>query len=99
MTETGYRIYIAEDDPVIAGALADYLGKWGYGVKIAGDFAHIDTECGEYAPHLVIMDIMLPFFNMTLIMTLFFSFSEMKELYICLDIFSACLNIINIEIF
>lgn len=58
-----YKILIVEDDETIARLLAEHLEKWGYQVCCADDFKQV-TKCFEtYAPHLVIMDIGLPFYN------------------------------------
>ncbi|MCM1023726.1 MAG: response regulator transcription factor [Prevotella sp.] len=58
-----YRIFIAEDDPVIAGAVKNYLESWGYEVKCAEDFKNVIGEFTEFSPHLALMDIGLPFCN------------------------------------
>lgn len=57
----GYRIYIIEDDSGIAGALETCLASWGMEGKSAKDFRNIMGEFAEYQPHLVLMDITLPF--------------------------------------
>lgn len=58
-----YRIYIVEDDRTIANAVKNHLEKWGFEVKCADDFKNIMSEFSEYLPHLVLMDIGLPFYN------------------------------------
>lgn len=58
-----YRIYIVEDDAVIARTLKEHLEKWDYDVKCAGDFRGIMEEFARFEPELVIMDILLPFYN------------------------------------
>lgn len=58
-----YRIYIAEDDEEIAGAVSKGLAGWDFDVKCAGDFRRIAEEIAEFQPHLVLLDITLPFFN------------------------------------
>ncbi len=58
-----YRIFIVEDDAVIAQALAGALTQWGYEVKTAENFQNITEEFTIFQPHLVLMDIGLPFFN------------------------------------
>lgn len=63
MSETEYRIMIVEDDMGIAHAIEEALQMWGLHVKCAKQFDRILEEFGEYAPHLVLMDITLPFFN------------------------------------
>ncbi len=58
-----YRIFIIEDDPGIAEAVRRKLSDWGYEVKCAEDFKNIIEEFSDYSPHLVLMDIALPFYN------------------------------------
>lgn len=58
-----YRIYLVEDDPVIAGTIAAKLESWGFAVQCAEDFAHVMEEFAAFQPHLVLMDVVLPFFN------------------------------------
>ncbi len=58
-----YKILIVEDDRVIAQALASHLGKWNYETKCVDDFKNIVDEFRRYDPQLVLLDIMLPFFN------------------------------------
>ncbi len=58
-----YKIYIAEDDEGIAKATAKGLSGWEFDVKCAEDFRRITYEIAEYQPHLVLMDITLPYRN------------------------------------
>ncbi len=58
-----YRILIVEDNAVIAGAVARHIGSWGFEAKVAADFRNILSEFGAFDPHLVLMDIALPFFS------------------------------------
>ena len=58
-----YKILVVEDDPIIAGAVTKELIRWGLEAKAAEDFSNIRGEFVHYAPHLVILDISLPFFN------------------------------------
>ncbi len=58
-----YRIYIAEDDESIAAAIARGLSAWDFEVRTASDFKRIADEIAEYDPHLVLLDITLPFYN------------------------------------
>lgn len=57
------KIFIAEDDPIIAEGIKNYIEPFGNTVKIACDFKNIVTEFNEFAPHLVLLDISLPFYN------------------------------------
>ena len=58
-----YRIFIVEDDAVIAGEVIGYLTRWGYEVVCAQDFRDVLTEFTKCKPHLVLLDIGLPFYN------------------------------------
>ena len=58
-----YRILIVEDDPVIAEQVGGYLAKWGYEVKEVSDFSDVLSDVAGFEPHLVLMDIGLPFYN------------------------------------
>lgn len=58
-----HKIFIAEDDTVIANAVKNYLEGWGFEVRIAEDLRNVIAEFSEFAPHLVLMDIGLPFCN------------------------------------
>ena len=57
------KIYLVEDDAVIAGAVKRHLESWGCRVKAAQDFRNILGEFRAFAPQLVLLDIYLPFFN------------------------------------
>ncbi|MBR2576998.1 MAG: response regulator transcription factor [Firmicutes bacterium] len=56
-----YRIYIVEDDRGIAEGIASCLRNWGMEGRTASDFRNIMAEIGEYEPHLILMDITLPY--------------------------------------
>lgn len=58
-----YRIFVVEDDEVIAGAVARHLESWGYAVRCAREFDRVLQEFAEFDPQLVLLDISLPFFN------------------------------------
>lgn len=58
-----YRIFIVEDDPVIASQLLRHIQSWGLEAACAQDFQHVLEEFRQFQPHLVLMDISLPFFN------------------------------------
>lgn len=58
-----YKIWIVEDDMTIAKTLAGHLSKWNYEVRYVTDFKNIMEEFVAFEPHLVLMDVMLPFFN------------------------------------
>ena len=57
------KIFLVEDDPVIAGAICRHLESWGYACAAAADFQHVAEQFAAENPQLVILDIGLPFFN------------------------------------
>lgn len=57
------KILIVEDDELIAHLVKKNLEKWGYEATIVIDFNQILQTFSQYKPHLVLMDITLPFFN------------------------------------
>ncbi|WP_461812871.1 response regulator [Faecalimonas sp.] len=58
-----YKLLIVEDDMMIAKILENHLEKWGYKIKCITDFEKVYQEFLDFSPHLVLMDISLPFFN------------------------------------
>lgn len=58
-----YRILIIEDDMTIAHALANHLERWDYETRCVEDFKYVTEVFLEYDPQLVLLDVMLPFFN------------------------------------
>ncbi|GAB6169356.1 response regulator transcription factor [Clostridium carnis] len=58
-----YRILIIEDDMVISKSLKNCLMQWNYEVESVTDFKEVMAYFINYEPHLVILDISLPFFN------------------------------------
>ncbi len=56
-----YKIFLVEDDYSISAAIEKLAETWGYEVYTCRDFAHVDREFAEYDPHIVLMDIKLPF--------------------------------------
>ncbi len=58
-----YRIFIIEDDFSLARAMKKQIESWGHEVRCAEDFQNVMQAFMEYDPHMVLVDIMLPFFN------------------------------------
>lgn len=58
-----YRIFLVEDDPVIARVVQNHLEGWGYVTQCATDFSDVLTQFTDFDPQLVLLDISLPFFN------------------------------------
>ena len=54
---------IVEDDEVISSATAKHIEKWGFDVHTVEDFFNVKKEFDEFSPHLVLIDLMLPFYN------------------------------------
>ena len=58
-----YKLLIVEDDSGIAEGIKEQAEKWGLEVKCAEDFNDVLGEFKRFQPHIVLMDIMLPFFD------------------------------------
>ncbi|HBE05107.1 MAG TPA: DNA-binding response regulator, partial [Firmicutes bacterium] len=58
-----YKILIIEDDLTIARTIKDHLCKWDYEVVCVTDFKNIVEQVIQFEPHLVLLDVMLPFFS------------------------------------
>lgn len=58
-----YRILIVEDDAGIAEGIEQQAKMWNLDTHVVNDFRNVVSEFGAYDPHLVLMDITLPFFN------------------------------------
>jgi len=61
--EERMTIMIVEDDEVLAKEVQSFLVKWNYNAVIASHFDAIIDDFMNYKPHLVLMDINLPFFD------------------------------------
>lgn len=57
------HIWIVEDDETIAHAVRDKLRQWGFEVRCAVDFQRIVEEFLEFVPHLVLLDVTLPYYD------------------------------------
>ena len=58
-----YKILIVEDDEVIGRTVQNHLREWGYEAACVKDLKHVLAEFAAFEPHLVLMDILLPYFN------------------------------------
>lgn len=58
-----YRILIVEDDRGIAGAIKAQAEMWNLEAVCAENFRDVLGEFARVQPHLVLLDITLPFFN------------------------------------
>ncbi len=57
------KIFIVEDDDGIASSIKAYAEGWGYEARTVGDFRSVLSEFEQYSPHIVLMDISLPFYS------------------------------------
>lgn len=58
-----WKIFLVEDDKVIAEEIERYLKIWNYEIKRVKDFQNVFNEFKNFHPDLVLMDVTLPFFN------------------------------------
>lgn len=58
-----HRVLIVEDDRVIAEAVRRHISAWGCEARCVKHFENVLGEFVDFDPHLVLMDISLPFFN------------------------------------
>lgn len=58
-----YRILIVEDDRSIAAAVQRQLEMWDFEARVVEDFRDVLGEFMEFAPQLVLLDIVLPCFD------------------------------------
>lgn len=58
-----YKIFVVEDDEIIAGSLKRHLESWDYEVVCASDFSNVMSDFVNASPQMVLMDIKLPYYN------------------------------------
>ena len=58
-----YRILVVEDDASMASSLCAELRRWGYEAQAVEDFQNVAETFAAFDPQLVLLDVMLPFFN------------------------------------
>ncbi|OBZ09374.1 MULTISPECIES: response regulator transcription factor [Bacillales] len=58
-----YRIFIVEDDDKIASILKNNMEKYGFEAASVTQFREIMPELEAFEPHLVLLDINLPYFD------------------------------------
>lgn len=58
-----FKVLVVEDDQVIAAAMVKALKQWQYEVQAVTDFRDVLELFVTFEPHLVLLDISLPFFN------------------------------------
>lgn len=57
------RILIVEDDKVIAESIKKQVESWGISAMIVEDLEHVLDSFKAFKPHLVLLDIKLPFYD------------------------------------
>ena len=58
-----YRLLIVEDNRGIAEGVREQAGAWDITAHIVTDFHGVMAEFSRFDPHIVLLDISLPFFN------------------------------------
>lgn len=58
-----YKLLIVEDDSIIAKSIKNHMEGWGYEAVCITDFENVKNIFVREQPHLVLMDISLPFYN------------------------------------
>ncbi|MDD3403682.1 MAG: response regulator transcription factor [Hespellia sp.] len=58
-----YRILIVEDDEGIAAAMKQQSEMWDLEAFCVQDFRNVLVDFADFKPHLILLDISLPFFN------------------------------------
>ena len=58
-----YKIMLIEDDLTMAETLQKQIEAWGNTAMYVKDFQNIISEFIKFDPHMVLVDIMLPFYN------------------------------------
>ncbi len=58
-----YKILIIEDDRGISDAIKEQCEQWDFEVQCMMNFRNVMIDFGEFQPHLILLDITLPFFN------------------------------------
>ena len=58
-----YKVLIIEDDRGIAEAIKAQAEMWDLEARCVQNFRNVLTEFSEFDPHLILLDIGLPFFN------------------------------------
>ncbi len=58
-----YRLLIVEDDTGIAQAIKEHAQTWEYDVCVVQNFRGVLSTFATFDPHIILMDISLPFFD------------------------------------
>ena len=63
MIDGKMKLLLVEDDEALAGEIGTFLGRWGYETVAVRQFDKVSEEFERVRPHLVLMDINLPFYD------------------------------------
>lgn len=58
-----YKILIIEDDRRLAEEIGQIINRWGYEALFVEDFQKVEEQFIKQAPHLILLDIHLPFYD------------------------------------
>ncbi|WP_330643372.1 response regulator transcription factor [Anaerotignum propionicum] len=58
-----YKILVVEDDSIISAEIQKHFIAWGFEVQTVCNFEAVFSQFAMFEPHLVILDISLPFYN------------------------------------
>ena len=58
-----YRIFLVEEGSLVGGEVRRVIDSWGFETKCAEDFRSVLEEFSAFDPHLVLLDLALPFYN------------------------------------
>ncbi len=58
-----YHVMIVEDDKKIASLIQSHVERYGYKAYIVEDYSNIKGEFIKHNPHIILMDINLPFYD------------------------------------
>ena len=58
-----YKLFIVEDDTGIAESVKELAEMWDFEVRLCENFRNVTEEFAAFQPHIVLLDIGLPFFN------------------------------------
>ena len=58
-----FKICMIEDDSDLAAIVKEHLVRYDFEVSICKDFKHVDQFIKEYAPHLILLDINIPYYD------------------------------------
>ena len=62
-----YKLLIVEDDLGIAQAIQTQASMWNFDVRIVENFRDVTGEVTSFSPHIILLDITLPLFNIIFI--------------------------------